>query len=241
MIAIAKQTKHFWKPLQTAILSLTALLVFTAQPTAIAQSTPLRPPIPVQGAIVAPTTKPVALTNLRIQNLKINGNLVDLRTLPDSQTLKAASGKTISVARMKQLETRLNSARPIIVVQKNQSLRSLTTTAVGTRIALPNGRMTNSAQLSQIQKIYARLGEKRLTKPLAIPVSQPNVPASGTVGADLTMAQALTRPSSELIQVGRYKFTAEQLRLIDGQLKASRDPRGLVDRMNAAPALGARK
>jgi hypothetical protein len=241
MIAIAKQTMRFWKPLQAAILSLTALFAVAAVAPVIAQSTPLRPPIPAQGTVAAPTSKPIAVTNLRIQNLKINGKLVDLRALPDSQILKAASGKSISVARMKQLETRLNTARPIIVAQKNQSLRSLTATPAGTRIALPNGRMTNSAQLSQIQKIYARLGEKRLTKPLAIPVSQPDVPASGTVGANLTMAQALMRPGSELIQVGKYKFTAEQLRLIDSQLKVSRDPRGLVDRMNAAPAMGARK
>jgi hypothetical protein len=218
----------------------------SAFPSAPASSG-LRPPAPATPATAlsapaatksAPVATPsAALTRFKV--VKVDGKLVDLRTLPDATVLKGKSGQTISVARIKQLQARLDgaSAKPMITAQKGQSLKTLASAPSGTLIALPGGRVTRSQNLAQIQGVMARLKVKRVVRP--IPVSLNNAQPTAVVGQGLTLADALKRPASDVIQIGSRKFTAEQLRQMDALLKASpRDPRGLLERAGTASAAG---
>ncbi len=182
------------------------------------------------GAVAANGTK-ILLPNLRLQNIKVGTKLIDLRNLPDSHVLTGSNGKTITIARMKQLQARIDSAstQPMMVAKTGQSIRTLASAPSGTLIALPGGKITRSQDMAKIQTIVAKLSVKRIIKP--IPVAMTNVKAQAVVGQGLTLADALKRPGNEVIQIGSHKYTAEQLRTIDAQLKASkRDPRGLVAR-----------
>ena len=240
----------------TMLAALCALLMQT--PNAAAQSTPLRPPVPLQAPISAPQTpqKPGAIQSsapviaqptvttattplTRFQTLKVDGKVIDLRNLPDSQVLKAKSGKTISVARIRQLQARIDgaSAAPMMTAKTGQSLKSLAAAPVGTRISMPGGKIVQSQDLSKIQNIYAKLNVNRIVTP--IPQQVKNAQPQAVVGQGITLAEAMKRPASDVIQVGSHKYTAEQLRQIDNLLKASpRDPRGLLERAGSGPATG---
>lgn len=233
--------------------------VLMQMPNAAAQSTPLKPPVPLQPPIIStPQTPPspaalqsssplkvqpispvVATTPTRFQTLKVDGKVIDLRNLPDSQVLKAKSGKTISVARIKQLQTRIDraSTTPMMTAKTGQSLKTLAAAPAGTRISLPNGKIVQSQDLGKIQNIYAKLSVNRTVTP--IPRQVKNAQAQAVVGQGITLAEAMKRPANDVIQVGSHKYTAEQLRQIDNLLKASpRDPRGLLERAGSGPATG---
>jgi hypothetical protein len=176
---------------------------------------------------------PVALT--RFKMVKVDGKMLDLTKLPDSTVLKGKSGKTITVARIKQLQARLDgvSTAPMITAQKGQSLKSLAAAPVGTMIALPGGKVTRSQDVAKVQNLVAKLSVKRVIKPA--PMSLKTAQPTAVVGQGLTLADAMKRPASDVIQVGSRKYTAEQLRQMDALLKASpREPRGLLDRAASA-------
>lgn len=180
---------------------------------------------------------PTALT--RFKMVKVDGKMIDLSKLTDSTVLKGKSGKTISVARIKQLQARIDGAStmPMITAQKGQSLKSLAAAPVGTMIALPGGKVTRSQDLAKAQTLIAKLAVKRVIKP--VPVSLTNVQPTAVVGQGLTLAEAMKRPANEVIQVGSRKYTAEQLRQMDALLKASpREPRGLLDRAASSGRTG---
>lgn len=161
----------------------------------------------------------------------MGSKMIDLRNLPDTHVLTGAGGKTITIARMKQLQARIDggSTTPMMIAKSGQSIRTLASAPAGTLIALPGGKVTRSQDMAKIQTIVAKLSVKRVIKP--VPVSMTNVKSQAVVGQGLTLADALKRPGNEVIQVGSRKYTAEQLRTIDAQLKASkRDPRGLIAR-----------
>ena len=212
--------------------------------------TQLRPPTPPGQAAATTTTtttlKPastVVNANLAVQNLKIGKDLIALHTLPDNQILKGASGKTITVARLKQLQALLDptkptaamTARPVVKAQAGQNLASLAALPSNSRISLVKGQkqvIASPAQLSHIKSLIAKMNEPRTVQ--AVPRSMGNIQARHIVGAELSFADALKKPAAETIKIGNYTYTAEQLRLIDLKLRQSRvDPRGLVDRMNA--------
>lgn len=238
------------------ITMLAALCVLLMQtPNATAQSTPLKPPVPLQPPIstplspqkpgviqsVAPVTAPTIATTAmtRFQTLKVDGKVIDLRNLPDSQVLKAKSGKTISVARIKQLQARIDraSTTPMMTAKAGQSLKTLAAAPADTRISLPSGKIVQSQDLGKIQNIYAKLSVNRAITP--IPQQVKNAQAQVVVGQGITLAEAMKRPANDVIQVGSHKYTAEQLRQIDNLLKASpRDPRGLLERAGSGPAAG---
>ncbi len=233
-------------PLMGLACCLCAFLLLRVSDT-LAQGVPLRPPTPAvssppaaSGLQSATATKAQPVVLGRFKTLKVNGQVVDLATMKDTDALKGKSGRTISVARIKQLQARIDAASsaPMIVAKPGQSLKMLATAPAGTRISLPNSRVARAQDLAKVQTIYAKLNTKRVIK--AVPVSNPGARASGVVGQNgLTLADALKRPATEVIQVGSRKYTAEQLREIDTQLKASkREPRGLVQRVNIRPGVG---
>lgn len=223
------------------LVALLGMVVASASSSAQTQLQPPKPAAPSQGASTplqgnSPSkAKQVLLT--RFQSVKVDNKIIDLRTLPDSAVLKGRSGKTISVARIKQLQARIDGAStaPMMIAQKGQSLKSLAAAPSGTLISLPGGRITRSQDIAKIQTIFAKLGEKRVVKP--IPVSLKNVQPAATVGQGITLADAMKRPASEVIQIGSHKYTAEQLRQMDALLKASpREPRGLLERVGTKAA-----
>jgi hypothetical protein len=182
-----------------------------------------------------------AATLIRLKTLKANGKLVDLSTMRDTDVLKSSSGRTISVARIKQLEAKLNgassSAMPMMVAKPGQSLKTLATAPVGTRVQLPSGKIVQSQDLGKIQNIYAKLSVNRSITP--IPRQVTNAQPQAVVGQGITLAEAMKRPANDVIQIGSHKYTAEKLRQIDGLLKASpRDPRGLLERAGSSPTAG---
>ena len=215
----------------------------------------LQPPSPAQPATLqapsqpsqaASTTlgvnpaQPVSVSALsRFRTLKVDGRAVDISTLPDSTVLRGKSGKTITVAQLKQLEARINtvSSAPVLVAKQGQSIRTLATAPAGTRIVLPGGKVTRAEDMVKVQSIYAKLSEPRAVKP--IPQSMPNATAQAVVGQGTTLADAMKRPAGDVIQIGSRKYTADQLRQIDAMLKASpRDPRGLLERARSATPQG---
>ncbi len=244
----------------TMLAALCALLM--QMPDVTAQSTTLKPPIPPQSPTTSlqppipnpnpapslqsnsptkakPITSAAPTTQAQFQTLKVDGKVIDLRNLPDSQVLKAKSGKTISVARIRQLQARIDgaSARPMMTAKAGQSLKSLAAAPAGTRISLPNGKIVQSQDLGKIQNIYAKLSVNRTITP--IPRQVKNAQAQAVVGQGITLAEAMKRPANDVIQVGSHKYTAEQLRQIDALLKASpRDPRGLLERAGSGAAAG---
>ncbi len=219
----------------TSLVTLVTLLSFKQ---AHAQTSALRPPVTLQSKSNLPNNTvqapAQAMSTTRFQTLKVNGKLVDLRTLSNNDVLTGKNGKSISVARIKQLQARLDAAkgRPALAVttaRQGQSLRSLASEPANTRIVLPNNRMVKPQDLAKVQNVYAKLSAKRVVKPL--PQALNNVPAQAVVGPNLSIADALKRPASDVIQIGSRKYSVEQLRVIDSQLKASKyEPRGLVER-----------
>jgi len=207
--------------------------------TAPKSSSASTPAAPARTSAPAASVVSGGSTNMtRFKMVKVDGKLLDLRTMPDSTVLKGKSGRTISVAQIKQLQARIDGASttPMITAKKGQSLKSLAAAPAGTLVALPGGRIVRSQDLGKAQALLAKLSEKRVLKP--VPVSLKNVQATAIVGQGLTLAEALKRPASDVIQVGSRKYTAEQLRQMDALLKASpREPRGLLDR---AAAVGGR-
>lgn len=208
--------------------------------TAPAASTPSKPAgAPAATATAAQSAAPSPTgAAVPFQTIKVAGKRVDIRNLSNGEVLKGKNGKTISVGRIRQLQARIAAASttPAVVAKPGQTLRTLSAQPASTRIVLPGGKVTRAADLAKIEKIRAKLGEKRVVVP--VPVSQPNASAQAVVGrSGFTMADALKRPANEMIQVGTRKYTAEQLRTIDAQLKASkRDPRGLVERAGRSAA-----
>jgi hypothetical protein len=208
--------------------------------------TPLQVPVqpPTQPIVQANSTQtnPQNTVLMRFQTIKIDNKLVDIRTLPDSTALRGISGKTITVARIKQLQARIDGATslPMLTLQKGQNLRSFAAAPAGTLVALPGGRVTRSQNLATIQTAFARLGEKRFVQP--IPLPQRHLQATAVVGQGISLADAMRRPGADVIQIGTHKYTADQLRKMDVLLKESRvEPRGLLERMGSkTPRMGNR-
>jgi len=215
-----------------------------ASTTTNGTATPLS--APAASALSAPTTKPLTaaaadtknLPKLRMQNLNIGGKIVDLRNLPDSHMLTASNGRTITIARIKQLQARMDSAStsPLIIAKPGQSLKTLAAAPKDSRVALVGGQTTSVAMLGKIEQLQIKLRTNRVVKP--VPLSLPNVVAQGVVGQNnLTINEALKRPANEVIQINTRKYTAEDLRKIDALLKANpRDPRGIAERTGRATA-----
>ena len=188
-----------------------------------------------------PVTAIPPTSRMRLQSVIVDGRAVDISTLPDATLLKGSSGRTISVARVKQLQARLErgstassaggSRAPLVVAKPGQSLASLTQSPAGTRIQLPGGRVARVEDLSKIQQLRAKLNERRVVR--TVPQSMDRATANAVLGQNgLTMAEALKRPGSDVIQVGQRKFSVDQLRQMDALLRASpREPRGLTDRI----------
>jgi hypothetical protein len=175
----------------------------------------------------------------RFLKLKVDGKAVDVSALPDSAVLRGKSGKTITVAQLKQLEARINgvSSAPMLVAKQGQTIGTLAAAPAGTRIALPGGKVARAEDMVKLQSIYAKLSEPRIVKP--IPQSMPNATAQVVVGQGTTLAEAMKRPAGDVIQIGSRKYTAEQLRQMDALLRASpRDPRGLLERARGATPAG---
>lgn len=216
----------------TTLVTLGTLLSVTQ---AQAQTSALRPPVTLQSKSNLPNntaqTPAQAMSTTRFQTLKVNGKLVDLRTLSNNDVLIGKNGKSISVARIKQLQARLDAAKgkTVITARQGQSIRSLASEPAGTRIVLPNNRTVKSQDLAKVQNVIAKLSTKRVVRPL--PQAMNNAPAQAVVGPNLSIADALKRPSSDVIQIGSRKYSVDQLRQIDSQLKASKyEPRGLAER-----------
>ena len=223
-----------------ALASLVALVIFKP---AHAQTSALRPPVSLQSKANLPNTtvqpQAQAMSTTRFQTLKVNGKLVDLRTLSNNDVLTGKNGKSISVARIKQLQARLDAAKgkSIITARQGQSLRSLAGEPAGTRIALPNNRVVKAQDLAKVQNVLAKLSTKRVVKPL--PQAMNNAPAQAVVGPNLSIADALKRPANDVIQIGSRKYSVDQLRQIDNQLKASKyEPRGLAERAGSGKRAG---
>jgi hypothetical protein len=240
---------HFSFTLDSYLLLLCGIVIatLTTLDQAHAQATTLRPPVTLQsgGNLQNNTAQQQAQTmsTARFQTLKVNGKLVDLRTLSNNDVLTGKNGKSISVARIKQLQARLDAAkgRPAITAitaRQGQSLRSLASEPAGTRIVLANSRTVKSQDLAKVQNVFAKLSVKRVIRPL--PQAMNNAQAQATVGPNLSITDALKRPGSDVIQIGSRKYSVEQLRLIDSQLKASKyEPRGLVERAGSRKRTGA--
>lgn len=212
-------------------------------PSSLQRPTLQAPTEPSQTPITSLSGSKVQLvpvkTLARFHTLKIDGKPVDISALPDSAVLRGKGGKTITVAQLKQLEARINSAStaPLMVAKQGQSIRTLAAAPAGTRIALPGGKVARVEDVGKIQSIYAKLSEKRVVIP--VPVSMTNATAQAIVGQGTTLAEAMRRPAGDVIQIGSHKYTAEQLRQIDALLKASlRDPRGLLERARSASPPG---
>ena len=208
-------------------------------------ATPLPAAAPLQMATPQQATQPPKTQSVvafkRFQTVIVDNKVLDLRTLPDSTVLKGKSGRTITVARIKQLQARMDgtSRVPMVIAQKGQSLKSLAANPAGTFVTLPGGKVTRSQDLASIQNIYGKLSIKRVIKP--IPMEQRNVPVAAVVGQGITLADAMRRPGNEVIQIGTHKYTAEQLRQMDTLLKASaREPRGLLERVGTKVPNGRR-
>nr|WP_315490686.1 hypothetical protein [uncultured Rhodoferax sp.] len=216
----------------------------TLQAPSSLQAPALQAPLkPNQAQSAAPAGSQPQLASVssltRYRTLKVDGKAVDVSALPDSTVLRGSSGKTITVAQVKQLEARINSASsaPVLVAKQGQSIRTLAAAPAGTRIALPGGKVTRVEDMVKLQSIYAKLSEPRVVKP--IPQSMPNATAQAVVGQGTTLAEAMKRPAGDVIQIGSRKYTAEQLRQIDALLKASpRDPRGLLERSRSTTTTG---
>ncbi len=214
--------------------------------TTTGATTPLS--APTASALSAPTTKPLNagaaasdtknLPKLRMQNLNIGGKIVDLRNLPDSHVLTASNGRTITIARMKQLQARIDSqsTSPLIIAKPGQSLKTLAAAPKDSRVTLVGGQTASVAMLGKIEQLQIKLRTNRVVKP--VPLSLPNVVAQGVVGQNnLTINEALKRPANEVIQISTHKYTAENLRQMDALLKANpRDPRGIAERMGRPSA-----
>lgn len=196
-----------------------------------------------------PVTANPPTSRVRLQSVMVDGRAVDISTLPDTTVLKGSGGRTISVARVKQLQARLErgasaapaggAKAPLIVAKPGQSLASLSQSPAGSRIQLPGGRVARVEDLSKIQQLRAKLNERRVVR--AVPQSMDRASANAVLGQNgLTMAEALKRPGSDVIQVGQRKFSVEQLRQMDALLRASpREPRGLTDGMaTSTPGAG---
>ncbi len=201
---------------------------------------------PATSALSAPITKPLTaaaadtknLPKLRMQNLNIGGKIVDLRNLPDSHVLTASNGRTITIARIKQLQARMDSAStsPLIIAKPGQSLKTLAASPKDSRVTLVGGQTASVTMLGKIEQLQIKLRTNRVVKP--VPLSLPNVVAQGVVGQNnLTINEALKRPANEVIQISTHKYTAENLRKMDALLKANpRDPRGIAERMGRPTA-----
>ena len=175
-----------------------------------------------------------------VQNIRVGNQILELHKLPDSKVFKGASGREISVARLRQLQARLAAPAPVPVkAAPNQSLQQLAATPGTPRIQLANGRIVQVQQLSQIAKLTARL--KQQHAPAApVPQSRNGVQPKSTVGPTFALAEAIKRPGNEPIKVGRFVYTADELKLIDAKLRASlREPRGLTDHVSANGRRGA--
>lgn len=241
--------------IEIAKLGLATMSLITASWAVSAQSqltppTPLKPPTPAGTGdsnthLSTGLAKPnaplqmdkLSTNNLRPQNIKIGSETIALHMLPDTQVFKGASGRTISVARLKQLQALLDpslpaemkAVGPIVKAQPGQSLASMAALPANTRITLANGHIATAGQLNEIKGLINKMNQPRTITP--VPLVLANSQARLTVGPTLTLADALKRPASEPVRVGNYTYTAEQLRLIDSKLRASKvDPRGLIER-----------
>lgn len=204
----------------------------TTQSTQL-QTTTIQKPLASQ--TIQTSQQAVNLT--RFQTLKVNGKVVDLRNLSNNDVLVGKNGKSISVARIKQLQARLSgntnvgrSAKPMVIAKQGQTIRSFSNESADTIIRLPNSRQVRAKDLAKVQTVLNRLAVKRIVKP--IPTSMNNAQAQAVVGQNISLADALKRPGTDIIQIGSRKYSVDQLRFIDSQLKASKfDPRGLSDRI----------
>jgi hypothetical protein len=192
-----------------------------------------RPPVASNVVGVRPTAGNLS----RFQTVTVGNQVVDLRTLRDTDVLKGSNGKTISVARIKQLQARIDgaSSTPMVVAKPGQSLKTLAAAPPDTRVVLPGGRVARAGQLASIAQLRDKLTAPHVAKP--VPHSAPSAVAKAVVGQDnFTLAQAMKSPGGDVIQVGTHKYTADQLRQIDTLLRASpSDPRGLLERVAARP------
>jgi len=241
---IAALSMHSGAHAQTQLTPPKPLVQNAALPTTNGTTTPLS--APAASALSAPTTKPLTaaaadtknLPKLRMQNLNIGGKIVDLRNLPDAHVLTASNGRTITIARIKQLQARMDSAStlPLIIAKPGQSLKTLAAAPKESRVTLVGGQTTSVAMLGKIEQLQIKLRTNRVVKP--VPLSLPNVVAQGVVGQNnLTINEALKRPANEVIQISIHKYTAENLRKMDALLKANpRDPRGIAERMGKPTA-----
>lgn len=196
---------------------------------------------PAASALSAPTSKPLTapaadaknLPKLRMQNLNIGGKIVDVRNLPDSHVLTASNGRSITIARLKLLQARMDSAAtsPPVIAKPGQSLKTLASASKNSRVALVAGQTTSVAMLGKIEQLQTKLRANRVVKP--VPLSLENAVAQSVVGQNnFTVTEALKRPANEVIQIGTRKYTAENLRKMDALLKANpRDPRGIAERV----------
>lgn len=164
------------------------------------------------------------------QSIRIGNASIPLASLPDSKVLKGASGREVSVARLKQLHAVLNAPRVTLDAKTALHLQSLAALPPGTRVHLATGRDIRAVDLAKIASLTAKLHQPP-GPAIVLPVALKNAQPQETVGSGLTLAEALKRPGNEPIRVGSYVFTAEQLRTLDKTVRASpRDPRGLAER-----------
>ena len=201
------------------------------------ESPPPGVPVPKPGAA---TSQSYPQSTARFQTIKSGDRIVDLRTANDGEVLTGKGGRSITVGQVKQLQGRIDSARPTIVAKPNQSLASLAAAPAGSQVMV-RGRLVRPEFLGQVAALRAKLTQPRTVKPLPSATTYANAKPDGVVGQNgLTMAEALKRPGNQVIQVGGLKYSADQLRQIDAIVKASpRDPRGLAERVTgptSAPA-----
>jgi len=202
----------------------------------------LKPPVKRGAAAAAPTpaapaaqgaTKAPALSTARFQTIEARDRVVDLRTANNSEVLVGKSGRTITVERVKRLQGLLESrrAQPLIIAKPGQSLASLAAAPAGTRVMIKD-HIARTEDLKKFQGLRARLATKRVPKPLPDSALNAGKAPNAVVGeGGITLADALKRPGTDIIQIGSRKYSADQLRQIDAALRASpREPKGLVER-----------
>jgi hypothetical protein len=193
-------------------------------------------PVP-RAAPSGPTHAPQSTA--RFQTIKAGDRVVDLRTAPNSEVVTGKDGRTITVERIRQLQGRIESARPTVVAKPNQGLATLAAAPAGSQV-LVRGQLVRSEFLAKVVALRAKLTQPRTVKPLPSAATHANAKPDAVVGQNgLTMAEALKRPGNQVIQVGSLKYSADQLRQIDAIVKASpKDPRGLAERVGP-PGSGA--
>ena len=185
---------------------------------------------PLLGASVALALPAASMAAPQPQAVRVGNATIPLATLPDDKTFKSASGREISVARLKQLHAVLNAPRLTVDAKTPLHLQSLASLPPNTSVHLAPGRDLRARDLAKIATLTAKLHQPPGPK-VTLPVSLKNMQPQETVGTGLTVAEALKRPGNEPIRIGSYVFTADQLRTLDKTVRSSpRDPRGLAER-----------